>query len=390
MRTMNYYKCNKYLGILFMLFLLVTIVLIDQFVIMFGQMKYFWTFVISIVSSVVIVVILGVIIKANERKTDLLRPTLKQKILLTVTNTCSGSLLDIIVVLMFIGFTAWIPDTVTDFVKNGGVLYLLRPIIYIVALFVMVWIKPVVYVSVKKIEPEKRKLLLSGMSSVGLLSSGELNIVPFIKPLESFSNVSTIVVLLSDKIYMGAGRLKNNLDNMQELTPTYKLLYEYAKEMCEIETKIRNMSASNEKFEKEGVNIPNGKIVLDEAIKGQIKYVLNKFLTKLVFMMYGKTNIEFVFSNLVDYNDFDSCNNECYTILLSQLRAKNYEDSDVVVNITPGTSVVASVMTINAIKGEREMIYMSQTNGQIKSITPDVTLVQFDSWLQDRAERLGA
>lgn len=390
MRTVNYYKCNKYLGILFMLFLLVTIVLIDQFVIVFGQMKYFWTFVISIVSSVVIVAILGVIIKVNERKTGFLGPTLKQKILLTVTNTCSGSLLDIIAVLMFVCFMAWIPDSVTDFVKNGGVLYLLRPIVYVVALFVMVWIKPVVYVGVKKIEPEKRKLLLSGMSSVGLLPSGELNIVPFIKPLESFCNVSTIVVLLSDKIYMGAGRLKNNLDNMQELTPTYELLYEYAKEMCEIETKIRNMSASNEKFEKEGVNIPNGKIVLDEAIKGQIKYVLNKFLTKLVFMMYGRTNIEFVFSNLVDYNDFDSCNNECYTILLSQLRAKNYEDSDVVVNITPGTSVVASVMTINAIKGEREMIYMSQTNGQIESITPDVTLVQFDSWLQDRAERLGA
>lgn len=371
-----------------MLILLAFIILVDRFVIMHEQIRCFSPFIVGIAFSFVMVGILGVIIKVNEKKTRLLRPTLKQKILLTITNTCSGSLLDIIVVLMFVGFTAWIPDSVTDYVKNGSVLYLLRPIIYIVALFIMVWIKPVVYVSVKKNEPEKRKLLLSGMSSVGLQHSGELNIVPFIKPLESFCNVSTIVVLLSDKIFMGAGRLKNDIDNMQELTPTYELLYEYAKEMCEIEAKIKNMSEYSEGVEKIENNILKKKIVLDEEIKGQIKNVLSRFLTELIFLMYGKTNIEIVFSNLVDYNDFDSCNNECYTILLSQLRAKQYTDSDIVVNITPGTSIVASVMTINAIKGDRGMIYMNQTNGMIESITPDVTLIQFDSWLQDRTERL--
>lgn len=158
--------------------------------------------------------------------------------------------------------------------------------------------------------------------------------------------------------------------------------------MCEIEAKIKNMSEYSEGVEKIENNILKKKIVLDEEIKGQIKNVLSRFLTELIFLMYGKTNIEIVFSNLVDYNDFDSCNNECYTILLSQLRAKQYTDSDIVVNITPGTSIVASVMTINAIKGDRGMIYMNQTNGMIESITPDVTLIQFDSWLQDRTERL--
>lgn len=65
----------------------------------------------------------------------------------------------------------------------------------------------------------------------------------------------------------------------------------------------------------------------------------------------------FDFTEQVDFDDFDQCND---TIILQIEAYKKYDDKDFLFNISPGTKVVTSVMTLNCLKGDRGMIYIRQ------------------------------
>ena len=76
---------------------------------------------------------------------------------------------------------------------------------------------------------------------------------------------------------------------------------------------------------------------------------------------------------------------ECYYLLKETMRKGKYDDSQVVVNVSPGTAVVTSAMTLNAIKGNRAMIYTTQhSKHEVISANPKATLIQLESLIEEK------
>lgn len=66
------------------------------------------------------------------------------------------------------------------------------------------------------------------------------------------------------------------------------------------------------------------------------------------------------FTEPCDYNNHE----ECFKILLSQVEKKDDDKHRLYFNLTPGTSVIASVMTLLSIDADRELYYYSQDNNK--------------------------
>lgn len=80
--------------------------------------------------------------------------TLKEKIIILVSNSCSGSLLDILFVLVFLFYLAWIPDTCFDYARDG--LPAWRPFLYIGGFILTIFVKPDFRLVNKSIDKDKR------------------------------------------------------------------------------------------------------------------------------------------------------------------------------------------------------------------------------------------
>lgn len=80
-----------------------------------------------------------------------------------------------------------------------------------------------------------------------------------------------------------------------------------------------------------------------------------------IYMFPGKTwikdGLQITFSDLkADYNDFSSC----FKLVDSFVRKKDNQKHILYFNLTPGTGIVGSLMTLMAIDGDRELYYYSQ------------------------------
>lgn len=130
----------------------------------------------------------------------------------------------------------------------------------------------------------------------------------------------------------------------------------------------------------------------------RLKEILSHFLKNYILAdnrdlskeKYGELckrlqSIEFQYTLPVDYDDFDTCNDICYQSILSLLDLKKYSDEQIVVNITSGTALLSSVLTLNALKGSREIIYTKQNEfGDMAKINPNVTLVQIGELVEEK------
>ena len=132
------------------------------------------------------------------------------------------------------------------------------------------------------------------------------------------------------------------------------------------------------------------KLLENDEITRKVESALRNLLLAYIKKVdnYKNKEINIVFSKPVDYNNFDACNNVCYQVLkyvMGERKFSKYQDYEVVVNTTPGTAIVTSAMTLNAIKGNRAMIYTTQgQNPEVKAANPNATLIQFDSLIEER------
>lgn len=377
---------SQFIGCIFVISLILFIIGLDRLLVLNFQVTGELFLILEMAVSFVVCLLVLCLIKKDENRPD--RPPLlnwKEKMIMIVSNTCSGSVLDTLIVLSFIGFAAWIPDSISDFIKDGA--SPLRPFIYLGGLSIMVWGKPGTYVKNRKVSNDERRLLLTGMSNVSIHPvNGRVNIVPLIKPFGTYSNIDTMVILLSEEILSGVKNLEKSIEHFKE-------------NMNGVDADSRHMfSALIEYLDrikalglKESDRLKKGDRLVEE-----LKVPLSNLLKVCIsgtYPSYQGKDVLIVFSAPVDYNKFEPCNNECFNILnyVMQGGGKNgkYKDENIVVNTTPGTSVVASVMTINAIKGSRAMVYTNQKTFILEPADPDVTLIQFPEWLQDREEQFG-
>lgn len=357
-------------GIIYVLSLILSIVFIDRLIILnlpFSMEYEEWPcYVWLAISFVILCLISWFVVRCLERKEEISKHPWNEKIMLMFTNTAKGNYLDIFVLFVFLAFAAWIPDTVFDYIKDGQ--SWIRPFLYVGGLVLFVWGKPGVASIDKTIASSERKLLLTGMSDVS--NKYQMNIYPLIEPLKTYTNIETFVILLSDSIWRGCND-KIDLSKEQDETLS-KALGNYKNEINCLNLQDSERLVKNSESTKK--------------VKSALENLLLAYIKKIP--AYENKTINLVFSEPVDYNDFDACNNECYQILkyvMGEKRFSKYYDHEVVVNTTPGTAIVTSAMTINAIKGNRAMIYTTQgSKPQVKAANPNATLIQFDGLLEDR------
>lgn len=296
-------------------------------------------------------------------------PHLKDKLILLVANSCSGSILDIVFIFIFICYCAWIPDSIMDFSNTGEFWW--RPLMFIVAFILSTLVKPTLPIKSEEIPKNDRVILFTGVSNVSYyLKDGResTNLETVIQPIIDYPNIKLIVVLFSDAILSNINKIGEafeKLDNKEHLK-YYDIFDEYKNALKDIDP-----NAIKEKNEQvcESVYL---------AIEKLIKSYINK---------YGNSsrgdNLEFEFTNAVDYNDFEGSNDElmnCISAILSKRKAgkKLYYDKDLLFNISPGTAIISGVMTLNAIKGKRGLIYAKQESVDKNTCENRIEVKEYD------------
>ena len=356
------YKKLQAWGIVYVLSLIMAIILIDRLIIMnlpftLDVKNWYWVSF-PMMFFLFLSFVSWHVVKSEEKKENIVTHSWNEKIMQMLTNTAKGSYLDIITLLIFLAFAAWIPDAILDFVKGEC---WFRPFLYIIGLFFLVVGKPSFVLTGEKVRKEDRKLVLTGMSNIS--NKNQMNLDPVIKPLNEYPNIETFLVLLSDEILNGY----NDIDLSKENRPN----------LCKaLETYVTSLR-------DEGL-CDKGKLSSEKIsfVKEKISNLLKAYIKEIPAYKEKEFNIKF--SDPVDYNDFDVCNDMCYSFLKTEMGKNKYEDKHVVVNTTPGTKMVTSAMAINSIKGNRAMVYISQSGGKVIEANPNVSLNQFADLFAER------
>lgn len=347
------------------------------------------------------------------------RPTIKEKAVILISSSCSGNWVDILFVLSFIFYFAWIPDACMDYSKEDYSIY--RILVYFIGFITVILTKPTIYKEPKEINNDSRTLLVSGIS---LIKNKPFHTIePLTYPFEDYKNLKTMIILMPNKIELVWNQLKIETTN-DSIDPILNRAYaDFKIRMLRAYLQYEENSVNdtiNKKLKsllsKNGLIIPDcldadddtkigeilsshksGKLefVLDERQKtclAEIEEVyisLIKDCVKHFLKKKGTTNLpDFTieFTDPVDYNDFDDCNEKCYDKLVIMMRRHQLSDENIIVNITSGTAVVTSALTLNAIKGRREMVYIRQGAKGLAKANPNVMMIQFDELFTEKVE----
>lgn len=277
---------------------------------------------------------------------DLPQEPLRKKVILLIKNSCSGSVLDIFFLLVFFFYLAWLPDVCLDWARDG--LPGWRIALYLLGLIATILVKPASRVMKSEVGIEDRTLLVTGMSDVKYSKFGNnvsANTDPIIELLDKYYKVNTVLILLSDQML-------NNLDNIGKNVTEEEcqsLFIDYKNNMkCWLD----NMPALQK----------NGKIIMDQVYE-DANDIIRRLILGLLNEKGKERNLNVIFTSPVDYNDFKKCNKRMYDALASLMEDSDgeFKDDNVIVNITAGPSIVAGVMTMNAIKGNRGLVYTEQS-----------------------------
>lgn len=425
------YDVAQFVGSFLILLWTVIVLLLDRLIFTWNC-KEWHPVVYGLVPFLVLEIIFWLIKKKNNKSNGLYiswgfqrngdKPSLKQKIMMLISTSCSGNAIDICFVISFFFYIAWIPDSGSDFVKDNYSLW--RCLLYIVGLGVLIWIKPTVYRDKKEVNNDKRTLLVTGLSYIrrDLLDTKNDTIKTTIMPFGRYKKIEKMMIVLSNHLEMNKNALKLNLDKSNdELENAYKrykykmagLYYERHNETYkqqdldnagtkEEQKKIRDILNFCEEWKAaltdEDKEIALSKYTLtfdlslaeeqDRALLYGVEEALRHVIMDHIKMDYQDVNFNInniEFTTPVNYNSFDDCNTVCYDKLFTLIK-KGYSDENVIVNITAGTSPITSALTLNAIKGNREMVYVNQNSKLLEKANPNVMMFVFDELWTERVE----
>lgn len=267
----------------------------------------------------------------------------------------SGSfhLLDISFIIFTIFHLAWIPDACIDAAKGDSSPYLILIFLggYIFAFFTKPYI-PIDKTGDKK--KNKREILLTGISGIRYN-----NLEPIINVWNEYRNINKVVILLSDNT-VNVNLMNGWTAKAEDFDCCYtKPFLKYKNSLSEI--------------------LGSEEIVLDNFNVDKVKPIITSLIIDCIEAKYPHIkgdNIQIEFTNPVDYNNYRQCEEEVQRIMR---HVDKRDTSKTVVNITSGTSTVASVMTICAIIGDRGLIFHTQDPVHktkiVKEYNPDITTV---------------
>lgn len=293
----------------------------------------------------------------------------KERIVMLIANSCSGNYVDITAIIIFIIYIALVPSCINDFTYNGTLAW--RPLLYICAGALCVYLKPTITIDNANIAQEDRKVIFSGLSNVTYRSSGT-NLNVFADPIIKYQGIQEVAVLLSDKTF--------------------------TKEATYIECDENSEAAAI--FRK----YKNGLTAIPDYCRAAEHTQLLETLIREYLIYKDKDHreryerLKFSFTDPVDFDDFDQCNDA----VIQQIETfkgkmhggkKIYEDRHFLFNISPDTKVVTSVMTLNCLNGDRGMIYTQQnqrSSGEnVQEYNPNVFVLD-QQFLELTMERMSA
>lgn len=260
---------------------------------------------------------------------------LRERLSRLVANTCSGSVVDIALIFVFLIYTAQISAAINDAIVNHSPWW--RPLIYAFALGISVLQKPLL---TDQRRQNTAKVLITGLSNITYSVKGNVessNIYPAILPIEKFHDSIKLVVLIVSK--ESFKRIKNPENPPADAN------------------KLSLYSKLSPYFANSGTTSPPAQSGED----------LNEDdLIKIIRSLCENNDLEVIISQPVDFDNFEECNR----VILSQTKdiladsKRKYNDCDLMFNISPGTKMLTGAMTINAIKGERNIVYISQNRNK--------------------------
>ena len=260
---------------------------------------------------------------------------LRERLSRLVANTCSGSVVDIALIFVFLIYTAQISAAINDAIVNHSPWW--RPLIYAFALGISVLQKPLL---TDQRGQNTARVLITGLSNITYSVKGNeesSNIYPAILPIKKFPRSIELVVLIVSKESFNRIKKPENPPANADERSLYSKLSPY--------------------FANSGTTSP----------PAQSEEDLNENdLIEIIRSLCENNDLEVIISQPVDFDNFEECNR----VILSQTKAiladskRKYNDCDLMFNISPGTKMLTGAMTINAIKGERNIVYISQNRNK--------------------------
>lgn len=298
---------------------------------------------------------------------------LRDRISLLVTNTCSGSPVDITLIGTFLLYTAQIPNAINEILIDGGAWW--RPVLYFFGLMASVLLKPLFYSESQEVSTDERKVLITGLSSItySLGNGGERsNLEAALSPIKLYPNIKRLHIIVTKFSY---SRIPKEI--LPEQFQTYVSMSPQAiKEDKNAESFLRDYPCFRillPYFGEKG----DGPLTASE-----LKTVVSAYIDYLCDDQTRSQSIKIVISDYVDFDDFDSCNRAIKKQVDDIFRIVEpeddytYQDRDFVFDISPGTKMLTGAMTINAIKGKRAIVYVSQNS---KAADPAMKLREYNA-----------
>lgn len=259
---------------------------------------------------------------------------LRERLSRLVANTCSGSVVDIALIFVFLIYTAQISAAINDVIVNHSPW--LRPLIYAFALGISVLQKPLL---TDQRRQNTARVLITGLSNITYSVKDNVessNIYPAILPIKKFhDSIKLVVLIVSKESFKRIKKPENPPANVGERSLYSKLSPYFA-----------NSDTTSTLAQSQA----------EDLTKDDLKIIIRS--------LCKKNDFEVIISEPVDFDNFEECNRE----ILSQTKAiladsnHKYDDCDLMFNISPGTKMLTGAMTINAIKGERNIVYISQNS----------------------------
>lgn len=283
-----------------------------------------WTLLASLL--VIAIGIVGNILK----HTFNLRSVILTKLL---ANTISPQPLGTIYLLLFVIHIGWLTNAVMNLFMPDDLRNVTISVgICIFGLIILILFFP----NGRKQKSENpQKVFISGISAINPFHH---NLTPLVRMLQLTEDIDT-----SCELYILYSNYYSNTNEQEKIKKNYT---QYLEEISE------RLSAENLSIAKKmGPETP-----IKERLGLLIKMVAIDMFPEKKWIPNGLT---ITFSEQeADYNQF----NQCFEIVDKYVKAKDNKDNILYFNLTPGTGIVGSLMTLMAIDGNRSLYYYSQDN----------------------------
>lgn len=273
-----------------------------------------------------------------------------------VSSTISPSWLGLTFLVIFISHLTWWMDVVIEFFKpvsNERDLWCLLFVMSTLGLIATAWFFPEGRLAAKEVKD--RVVFFSGISLVPSGANerkteyGKFNIIPIVRMLQTVFYENGIFKGKPCKLVILCSDAKQNMSVGDEGYKYPVLNGNYSP----------NPVGSSNQWKKEAIHLSTKKKPDEKTLKRE-RCLRNIIKDAALIEFPDKKDeieeLEICFTESCDYDIFE----ECYAILDKAVKNEDNSNTQLCFNLTPGTGIVGSLMTLFSIDADRRLFYYAQ------------------------------